>query len=303
MLEEGAENTMPLPSDPSASSRPFDTSAPSSAAGARPPLSPAEEQRKRWLDAAVDVARMAGAQADAYFHKRSSLPVEEKGHRNYVTLADRKTEQLIVEELKLRFPEHAFLGEEGTGAGRNVLAGQPLWVIDPIDGTANFIRGVPLWAVSVGLVVDGVPEVGVIVCPRQDEVFSAARGMGAFLYNQPVQASSTTSLEDATIAIGAPLRTSPIDVVALEEQLMAESADVRRIGSACVAIAWTACGRFDAYVENQLSAWDVAAGLCILSEAGAGMNDILARSWLDEPTPLWCAAPGIAHAVGWIAGV
>lgn len=274
-----------------------------------PPTAPApamDAERKRWLDAAIDVARIAGAHADAWFHKRASLQVEEKGPQNYVTQADRRTEQLIVEELSARFPDHAFLGEEGTapaGDKRAAEPGRPVWVIDPIDGTANFIRGIPLWAVSLGLVRDGEPEVGVIVCPRQDEVFAAARGLGATLFTEPVHAARTSSLRGATLAIGAPRRTSPIDVVALEEQLMAAGADVRRLGSACVSIAWTACGRLDGYVENQLGPWDVAAGLCLLAEAGARTNDVATRDWLREGTPLWCAAPQIAHALGWLAGV
>lgn len=265
---------------------------------------PKRAERKVWLDAAVDVARMAAARADTYFQKRTSLVVEEKGPRDFVTIADKKTEELIVQELRQRFPDHAFLGEEQAAAGNrpSVAQGQPLWVIDPIDGTTNFIRGIPLWAVSVGLVVNGEPEVGVIVCPRQDEVFAAARGLGAALYTTPIRTSATSSLASSEIALGAPRR-GTIDLLALSERLASEGADLRRLGSACVAIAWTACGRVDAYVENNLSAWDVAAGICLLREAGARTNDVTAGPWLEQRSSFWGAAPGIADALASVVGV
>jgi myo-inositol-1(or 4)-monophosphatase len=249
----------------------------------------------RWLDDAVDIARFAGARADSMFHKRDLLKIEHKeGSQNYVTAADRKTEELILEELSRRYPDHAFLSEEGLGKVTAPAPGQPLWVVDPIDGTHNFIRGVPLWAVSIALVLDGEPLVGVIACPRQDEVFMAAKGKGAHLYTTPIHASKTTSLGRAQVALGAPRRSSPVNVVDLEEKLMEAKTDVRRVGSACVAMAWTACGRFDGYVENRLAAWDLAAGLLIMREAGVLTHDVTAGPWLDQPSPLWCAAPGVA---------
>lgn len=247
--------------------------------------------RKQWLDAAIDVARIAGARADVWFRKRDTLVVEEKGAQDYVSVADKKTEELIVEELSRRFPDHAFFGEEG--AKKKPAEGQPVWVIDPIDGTTNFLRGVPLWAVSIGLVVDNEPEVGVIVCPRQEEVYAAAKGEGATLDNVKITAAKTTSLAKAQIGLGSSFRTSPDGVIALQSQLTRQGVDVRRFGSACVQMAYVAAGRLDGYLELHLNSWDVAAGLVILREAGALTNDYTRGEWLTDGNAFVCGAPGV----------
>ena len=247
--------------------------------------------RKKWLDAAIDVARMAGARADSWYRKRATIVVEEKGAQDYVSIADRKTEELIVEELSRRFPDHAFYGEEG--AKTKPAPGQPVWVIDPIDGTTNFLRGVPLWAVSVALVVDNEPEVGVIVCPRQDEVYAAARGEGATLDNIKITAAKTTDLSRAQIGLGSSFRTSPDGVIAVQSQLTRQGVDVRRFGSACVQMAYVASGRLDGYLELHLNSWDVAAGLVILRETGALTNDYTQGDWLVNGNVFVCGAPGV----------
>ena len=253
------------------------------------------QERKLWLDAAIDVARIAGAHADAWFRKRGSLVIEEKGAQDYVSVADKKTEALIIEELSRRFPEHAFYGEES--ARQKPAPGQPVWVIDPIDGTTNFLRGIPLWAVSVALVLDGEPEVGVIVCPRQDEVYAAAKGEGATLDNVKIMAAKTTALARSQIGFGSSFRsdahTSPDQVIALQSQLKRQGADVRRLGSACVQMAYVAAGRLDGYCELHLNSWDVAAGLVILREAGALTNDYTRGDWLSDGNVLVCGAPGV----------
>jgi myo-inositol-1(or 4)-monophosphatase len=249
-----------------------------------------KDDRKKWLDAAIDVARIAGARADFWYAKRGELVVEEKGAQDYVSLADKKTEELIREELRARFPDHGFLGEE---SGASFDPAKPVWVVDPIDGTTNFLRGVPLWAVSIALVVDNEPEVGVIVCPRQDEVFAAARGEGATLDNVSIHAAKTSALAKAQIGLGSSGRTSLEHVVAVQTQLTKSGADVRRLGSACIQMAYVACGRLDGYLELHLNAWDVAAGLVIMREAGAQTNDYTRGNWLVDGNPLICGAPGV----------
>jgi myo-inositol-1(or 4)-monophosphatase len=253
-------------------------------------LNVTKEDRKRWLDAAIDVARIAGARADHWYAKRSDLVVEEKGAQDYVSMADKKTEELIREELRARFPDHGFLGEE---SGASFDAAKPVWVVDPIDGTTNFLRGVPLWAVSIALVVDNEPEVGVIVCPRQDEVFAAARGEGATLDNVKIAPSKTSALAKAQIGLGSSGRTAIDGVIAVQTQLTRQGADIRRFGSACVQMAYVACGRLDGYLELHLNAWDVAAGLVIMREAGAMTNDYARGDWLAHGNPLICGAPGV----------
>ena len=251
--------------------------------------------RKQWLDAAIDVARMAGAYADGWFRKRGSLVVEEKGAQDYVSIADKKTEELIVEELGRRFPDHAFFGEEG--AKVKPKAGQPVWVIDPIDGTTNFLRGMPLWAVSIGLVIDDEPEVGVIVCPRQDEMYAAAKGAGATLDNAKIFAATTPSLAKAQIGFGSSFRSAPDGGLSVQAPLIRQGADVRRLGSACVMMAYVAAGRLDGYLEPHLNSWDTAAGLVIVREAGALTNGVPRGTWLTDGSPLVCGAPGVFDAL------
>lgn len=256
-------------------------------------MSMSEADRKHFLDAAIDVARIAGARADHWYAKRGDLVVEEKGAQDYVSMADKKTEELIREELLRRFPDHAFLGEESASSFSAPAAGRPVWVVDPIDGTTNFLRGVPMWAVSIGLVVDDVPEVGVIVCPRQDEVFAAAREAGATLDNVAIHAAKTTQLKKAQIGLGSSGRTAVDHVVAVQTALTRQGADVRRFGSACIQMAYVACGRLDGYLELHLNAWDVAAGYVIMREAGVVTNEYARGNWLKDGNALLCAAPGV----------
>jgi myo-inositol-1(or 4)-monophosphatase len=248
---------------------------------------------KQYLDAAVDVARMAGARADHWFFQRDKLVVEEKGAQDYVSQADRKTEELIVAELRQRFPDHAFLGEEGAKE-THAKSGQPTWVIDPIDGTTNFLHGIPLYAISIGLVVDGEPVVGVIHLPRQDELFTASRGGGAHLWNAKIAAAKTSAMNKAVIAVGSSTRTGREKVNDIRTKVSEAGAEIRRLGSACVETAYVACGRLDGYLEAHLNAWDVAAGLIILREAGARVNTFDSRSdWLASGNAFVCAAPGV----------
>ena len=247
--------------------------------------------RTHWLAAAIDVARMAGAHADACFARRDSLVVHDKGAQDYVSAADQQTEALIVEQLSRKFPDHAFFGEEGTKT--KPVAGQPVWVIDPIDGTTNFLRGVPLWAISIALVLDNEPEVGVIFCPRQQELYAAARGLGATLDGGKISVSPTTSLARAQVGLGSSFRTAADGVIAVQSQLTRHGADVRRLGSACVHMAYVAAGRLDGYLELHLNSWDVAAGLVLLREAGALTNDYTRGEWLTQGNPFVCGAPSV----------
>jgi myo-inositol-1(or 4)-monophosphatase len=260
-----------------------------------------EGDRRRFMDAAMEVARFAGARADSMYRRRAELVVEVKGLQDFVSVADRRTEQLILEELAARFPDHAFFGEEGEKASPK--AGQPTWVVDPIDGTTNFLRGLPIYAVSIGLIVDGVPQVGVIHSPREDEMFAAAAGLGATLDGAPIAPSKTTELRQALIGVGSSRRTGTPEVNALYRALTDSGVEVRRLGSACVQLAAVACGRLDGYVEMHLNAWDVVAGLCILREAGARTNDFLHGDWLNQGNPFCCAAPSMYDALFPLSGI
>jgi myo-inositol-1(or 4)-monophosphatase len=257
-----------------------------------------QEERKHFLVSARDVALMAGARAEHFARKRDALVIEEKGAQDFVTNADKAVEALIVEELKRRFPDHAFFGEENA---KDADGSKPTWVIDPIDGTANFLRGLPLYAISIGLVIDGDVEVGVIHLPRLFETYEASKGGGAFLDGKAITAASTRELKRAAVGIGSSLRTSQEGPYAVFHGLTDAGVDVRRLGSACCAIAYVASGRLDGYAEQHLNSWDVIAGLCIAREAGARTNHFLTGDWLKSGNAWVCAAPGIYDALEHIA--
>lgn len=253
-----------------------------------------DAERKHLLDSARDVALMAGARAEHFARKRDALVIEEKGAQDFVTNADRAVEALIVEELKGRFPDHAFFGEE---KAKDADGTRPTWVIDPIDGTANFMRGLPLYAVSIGLVVDRDVEVGVIHLPRLNEVYEAKKGGGAYLDGKRIGPSKVTELGRAAIGVGSSARASGEGYYAMFHALTDAGVDVRRLGSACCATAYVASGRIDGYAEQHLNSWDVVAGLCICREAGAVASEFLTGAWLTEGNAWVCATPALYDAL------
>ncbi|MBI1944931.1 MAG: inositol monophosphatase [Deltaproteobacteria bacterium] len=257
-------------------------------------------QLRPWLDAAREVATIGGARALEWWAKRTTLTVEQKGKNDWVSEADRDVERTIIAALKQRFPDHAFLGEEQSK--ETAKPGQPLWVIDPIDGTTNFLRGVPLFAVSVACVVGGEPLVGVIRLPLHDETFAAARGQGATLNGAPIGPSKVARLDESVVALGSNRKSEPGPVAASYARLIEAGVEVRRLGSACAATCYVACGRVDGYLEQQLSPWDVAAGLVIVEEAGARANDYATGEWLTKGGPWVCAPPQLFERVRTAAG-
>jgi myo-inositol-1(or 4)-monophosphatase len=220
------------------------------------------------------------------------LEVEAKGRQDFVTAVDRAVERLIRERLAAAFPGDGFLGEE-SGTAPGGAADAPLWVVDPIDGTANFIRGLPDWCVSIGLLVEGAPALGVIYHPGADELFAACRGRGASCNGAPIRVSDRTSLEGATVAIefsfSQPLATHIGHLRALLEQ----GSDYRRNGSAALSLAEVACGRLDGFFELRLNAWDVVAGMALVQEAGGWVSDFLAEDGLTRGNRLLAATPGL----------
>ncbi len=261
-------------------------------------LSP--DRLRPWMDAAIEVATLGGARALQWWHKRATLTVEQKGKNDWVSEADRDVERTVVAELRRRFPGAAFLGEEG--AKEQAGPGQLLWVIDPIDGTTNFLRGMPLFAVSVAAVVDGEPVVGVIRLPLQAETFAAARGVPTTVNGAPVSPSKVSHLDEAVVALGSNRKSEPGPVSASYARLIEQGVEVRRLGSACAATCFVACGRVDGYLEQHLSPWDVAAGLVIVEEAGVRANDYASGTWLSSGGPWVCAPPQLFEGVRQAAG-
>ena len=230
---------------------------------------------------AIDVAVAAGRSAQSHAPSVDRATVQAKRDRDYVTQVDQLVEREIVARIRARFPDHAILGEEsGASAGMSGVSGAPLWVIDPIDGTTNFIHGLPHWSVSIALCVAGAPQVAVVRDPCREETFSAECGQGAWLNGQPMTTSGCVTLRQALVATAMPFRFSEVHVEALAVfgEVQAACDDQRRGGSAALDLAWVAAGRLDAYYELGIYPWDIAAGDLLVSEAGGVVSDYTGKT-------------------------
>ena len=222
------------------------------------------------LDLAVDIAHEAGAVLRSYFG-RDDLEVDTKTTAtDPVSAADRATERLISERLQSARPSDGLMGEERAGdrPGSSGLR----WVVDPLDGTVNFLYGIPLWSVSIAVEDDAGPLAGVVYDPTRDETFAAQRGQGAWLDGAPLHIAPTDRIGDALIATGyaydAAVR---LDQERMFTDVIAEIRDVRRFGSAALDLSWLAAGRWDGWVEFTVRRWDWCAGSLIVAEAGGAL--------------------------------
>jgi myo-inositol-1(or 4)-monophosphatase len=244
-------------------------------------------------EAGMAATRCAGALAADFFRHRGTLAIENKGTQDFVSEADRASEALIVGELGKAFPQDAFLGEEGGARG----SGKALWIIDPIDGTSNFLAGIRLWCVSVGLVVAGRPLLGFVYDPMADEMFSAVRGAGAQLNGTPIRVSGKTDIARSRICVGFSYRRAVAPHVRGVEALLDAKCEYARLGSGALGMVYTAAGRYDGYWEQHINAWDVAAALAIVAEAGGRTNDFFAGDALHKGNEIIAATPGIYDAL------
>jgi myo-inositol-1(or 4)-monophosphatase len=218
------------------------------------------------INIAVGAAHLAGEIMRRHFHQVDAIPIIHKARHDYVTEVDHTCEAEIVREIKRFYPDHAFLCEESGYSG----AGNTVWVIDPLDGTSNYLHGIPQFAVSIAQQVNGRTEHGVIYDPMRDELFTASRGGGAFLNNKRMRVSGRIDLDGALLATAFPFRTRERlpEFGRIFQAVLEKVEDFRRGGSACLDLAWTAAGRVDGYFEVGLKPWDVAAGALIVREAG-----------------------------------
>lgn len=225
-----------------------------------------KETFQTFLEIATEAALAGGAVLQAYAGKLTE--VEEKGRPgDLVTEADKASEAVILEIIQRHCPNHAILAEEsGSIAGTNEF----LWAIDPLDGTTNYAHQYPFYSVSIGLLVNGTPSVGVVFAPFQQELFRAAKGLGATRNRQSIQVSKTTTLSQSLLVTGFAYdrRETPDNNYAEFCHLTHLTQGVRRGGSAAIDLAYVACGRLDGYWERGLSVWDLAAGVVIVEEAG-----------------------------------
>jgi myo-inositol-1(or 4)-monophosphatase len=224
-----------------------------------------------FLQAAIEIAREAGAILRAGYE--APKEIEYKGEVDLITDSDRRSEELVVSRLRERFPDHAIVAEEG--GRREAANARYCWHVDPLDGTTNFAHGYPCFCVSLGLLEDGEPVVGAVLNPVYDELFTAARGEGAFLNNRPIRVSSVPSLSQSLVATGFPThhRKKSANINYYWEFTL-RSHGVRRDGAAALDLCAVACGRFDGFWEFGLKSWDTAAGTILVREAGGMITDI-----------------------------
>lgn len=239
------------------------------------------------LDTAMQLATEAGALA---MRMRGSAVGTMKGPQDWVTEADGAVERFLSERIAAAWPEDGFQGEEGGHARGGTLR----WVVDPIDGTSNYMRGGTRFCVSLACIEDRTPLVGVLVAPALNEVFFARQGGGAWLNGAPIRAAATASLDRAIVEVGWSLRRSNGEFLALCERVLAQGATLRHGGSGALGLADVAAGRMDGYVELHINLWDVAAGLVLLREAGAAVNDFMAGDGPAAGNPILACAPGVA---------
>jgi len=244
----------------------------------------------RRLEFATSLAEAAGKLALGLRPPPGAPVATLKGTQDWLTEADGAVEEFISSSLAHAFPEDGFQGEE-TGKGRD---GALRWVVDPIDGTSNFARGSNRFCVSLGLIEDRTPLLGVIVAPAMDETFAARAGAGATLNGEPIRAAATTALSRAMVECGWSHRRSNESYFTLVQNVMSTGASLRACGSGALGLADVAVGRIDAYVELHINLWDVAAALAILAEAGAVISNFTQGDGLVAGNPILAAAPGIA---------
>ncbi len=252
----------------------------------------------QYLDAAIEAARRAG---QVLLDHQNKFSMREKAPRDLVTSADLAAQHAIEQFLQNRFPEHAFMGEESTPELRQAAidSGKLLWVVDPLDGTANYVHGLSMYAVSIALVQGEDVLVGAVYDPVGDSMYTASADGPAMCNNQPIQRSACTSLEYAMIAASFPAGVKRDDPEVEQFLKVLENCQsIRRLGSAALNLCLVAQGRLDAYWASNVQTWDIAAGVLIAKRAGACCQSVSgARFDLWRPQPLVTATPELLEAM------
>ncbi len=246
---------------------------------------------QRYL-AACAVAHEAGWLMRRHYRERSAGKISFKGPQDFLTVVDGAVERLVVDRLSRAFPTDRFFGEEGGGS-----FGPRSWVIDPIDGTSNFARGIPHFCISIAFVEAGRPVIGVIYDPIADELFAARRGAGATVNGRPMRVSGATDIRRATIELGWSTRRPPEVYTGTVQRILAAGGGFHRSGSGALGLAYVADGRNDGYFEAHINAWDTLAGLVMVREAGGWASDFLAGDGLRKGNPVLACTPGLKAAL------
>lgn len=247
------------------------------------------------VNVAIRAARAAGQIILRYMNRLDSLAIVEKQRLDFASEVDRAAEAEIIRELKRAFPAHAILAEESGAQGKS----RHVWVIDPLDGTHNYLRGFPHFSVSIAMLENGEPMHGVIYDPLRDELFTASRGDGAYLNDRRIRVSSRNELSGALLATGFPFRQrAHLDAqLGMTRALLQQAEDIRRTGSAALDLAYVANGRIDGYFEIGLKPWDLAAGCLLVREAGGRYCDFVGRDGIPESGNLIAGGIKVADAI------
>jgi myo-inositol-1(or 4)-monophosphatase len=227
------------------------------------------------LNIGIRAARAAGDHIMRYAGRVDAIPVNNKGRNDFVSQVDRDAEALIINTVLKAYPDHAILAEESGSRG----GGDFQWIIDPLDGTTNYLHGFPQFAVSIAFRNKGEIEQAIIYDPPRQELFTASRGDGARLDNRRIRVAGLRGLENALLGTGVPFRgENRLDRwVEILRLLVPDTAGVRRAGAAALDLAWVACGRLDGFFELGLNTWDIAAGHLLIREAGGIITDLYDR--------------------------
>ncbi len=246
------------------------------------------------LNVAVMAARRAGAVLIRNLVKLEKLGVELKGHNDYVSEADRAAEAAIIDVIRKHYPDHAILAEEsGAGGGAD---SDTVWIIDPLDGTTNYLHGFPVFAVSIGVQVAGRMAHGVVYDPMRQELFTASRGAGAQLDERKIRVSGLRDMKRALVGTGFPFRQADTEMepfLAMLGKVLRHTSGVRRPGAAALDLCYVAAGRLDAFWETGLAPWDLAAGSLIIREAGGIVSGLDGSEDFLETGHVLCGTPKI----------
>lgn len=250
------------------------------------------------LTAARHIARLAGTLANDYFQRFESLIIDRKGHQDLVSEGDKQVELLVRKGIAAAFPDDSIVGEEHAPvAGTSGYT----WVIDPIDGTANFVRGIPAWTVVIAITHDARTVAGVIHDPVHNEMFHTQRGGGAFCNDTPIRVAADADIKDGSIGIGFSARTSNDGIKSVMHDILDRGGVFYRNASGALMLTYVACGKLLGYLEEHMNAWDCLAGLLLIQEAGGCIEEQNAELAIRDGCRVVAAAPGVWPEVQEIA--
>ncbi|WP_027467593.1 inositol monophosphatase family protein [Deefgea rivuli] len=243
------------------------------------------------LNTAVRAARRAATVIQRASNNLDLITPEKKGHNDFVTEVDRAAEQAIIETILEAYPTHAILAEESGKRGNS----EYVWIIDPLDGTTNFLHGFPQYAISIALEHKGVITQAVVYDPNRNDLFTATRGVGAFLNDRRIRVSKVRDLSDALVGTGFPYTkfNNLENYLNIFRDMAQKAAGVRRPGAAALDLAYVACGRFDGFFEFDLKLVDIAAGTLLVQEAGGLVTDLNGEEKFLESGDVLCGTPRV----------